>query len=367
MKTLVTDGIMKKSLAAVRAISGGSEEVGVASRYPISMAGVSKHADGYYRVDFSTPEDYVRSLNDIVTDHDYDQILPIGGRTFEILSEYRSQIETPIEKLLPPQGSMRITLNKKRVNEIAADIGVPVPETVTPENESQLEEAAAQTGFPAVLKTSHETEQRFVEVVDSLAELRAAYGRYTDQRDSEPLVQEYLPGRARGHFGLYIDGESVAGYTHTRIRETPPSGGASSCAESSQNDDLKSSAEALLSELNWRGVAMVEYKEASDGTPALVEINPKFWGSLDLAVSSGLNLPKMLLELTTDKTDFSYEFTPSRVYWPLSGDIAHLRDPRSRREFFHDVLSGEAKSNIRIDDPSPHVVELVKPIIGRFQ
>lgn len=367
MRVLVTDGMMKKTLTGARAIGDACEEVGIASRYPISMAGLSKHADRHHRVDRSTPRDYVRSLNDIVTDHDYDQILPMGGRTFEILSERRSQIEAPVDKILPPRNSMRTALDKNIIYETAIDAGVPVPETVTPADESQLEAAAARTGFPAVLKTSHETERRFVEVVESPAELRAAYRRYADRRDSEPLVQEYLPGRSRGHFGLYVDGKCVAGYTHTRIRETPPSGGASSCAESTQNDDLEALAEALLSELNWRGVAMVEYKEAADGTPTLVEVNPKFWGSLELAVASGLNLPRMLLELTKDKADFSCEFTPSRVYWPLSGDLVHLQEPRSRRELCRDVLSPEAKSNIRIDDPAPHVVELMKPIIGRFQ
>jgi hypothetical protein len=53
----------------------------------------------------------------------------------------------------------------------------------------------------------------------------------------------------------------------------------------------------LLDELGWHGVAMVEFKrDVRDAVPKLMEINGRFWGSLQLAVDAGVNFPALLVE-----------------------------------------------------------------------
>ena len=56
-------------------------------------------------------------------------------------------------------------------------------------------------------------------------------------------------------------------------------------------------ARALLDEAGWHGIAMVEFKVAADGTPYLMEINTRFWGSLQLAVDAGMDFPQLLYQL----------------------------------------------------------------------
>jgi predicted ATP-grasp superfamily ATP-dependent carboligase len=81
---------------------------------------------------------------------------------------------------------------------------------------------------------------------------------------------------------------------HRRLRETPPSGGPSSCAVSIFENDLKSAGIKLLDHLQWHGVAMAEFKrDAKSSQLYLLEINPKFWGSLDLALDSGVDFPAL--------------------------------------------------------------------------
>jgi predicted ATP-grasp superfamily ATP-dependent carboligase len=79
--------------------------------------------------------------------------------------------------------------------------------------------------------------------------------------------------------------------------EKPPSGGVSVYAESVAPDEaLQRQSEALLDQLGWNGVAMVEYKrDAATGTPYLMEINGRFWGSLQLAIDAGVDFPNLLL------------------------------------------------------------------------
>jgi len=52
----------------------------------------------------------------------------------------------------------------------------------------------------------------------------------------------------------------------------------------------------LLQALNWTGLAMVEYKVGAAG-PKLMEINGRVWGSLPLAVGSGVDFPSGLADL----------------------------------------------------------------------
>jgi hypothetical protein len=52
----------------------------------------------------------------------------------------------------------------------------------------------------------------------------------------------------------------------------------------------------LLSALGWTGLAMVEFKTGADG-PALMEINGRVWGSLSLAVASGVDFPRLAADL----------------------------------------------------------------------
>lgn len=360
MRVLVTDGETNKALAVVRAIEDTATEIGVTSRFPVSPAGLARPADRSHWFRRRDPDAMVAALNDRSDQYDY--VLPVGGRTFELVSERRDDLAFPVDRLLPDRAAMRTAVRKAETYALATCEDVPVPETVVLDDDRDVGAVEDRVGYPAVVKTGVETEPRFVRTVASETELANALEAYRSDHDSDPLVQELLPGTGRGYFGLYLDGELVAGYAHRRIREYPPEGGASACAESEQDGELREYSERLLSALEWTGVAMVEFKETADGIPALVEINPKFWGSLDLGIASGLNLPRALLEYADgadpSAIDAEWSFTPQRFHWPLSGDLTHAwRRPESAPAVFRDLVSSRTKSNVRLGDPLPHVLE----------
>lgn len=358
MRVLVTDGTMKKSLAVVRAISDVATEIGVSSAYRVSTASLSRYTDRHFHIRDRSPEAIVESYNRIAADHGYDYLLPVGGRTFEIVSAHRDELEYPIDCILPSHEALMTAIHKSATYDLAAAEGVPVPDTWVVGDRRELERIGREISYPAVIKTGIETEPRFVRIVSSATELGRAYDIYEESHESDPIVQEYLPGASRGFFCLFLEGELHGGYAHRRIREFPPTGGASACAQSEVDEELRAHTEQLLSPLEWHGVAMVEFKESDEGVPHVIEINPKFWGSLDLGVASGMNFPAALLAWAAEEDHLEFGFHPSRVHWPLSGDLMHaFRRPRSAPAVFWDLLSRETRSNIRIDDPIPHVLE----------
>jgi len=76
----------------------------------------------------------------------------------------------------------------------------------------------------------------------------------------------------------------------------------------------------------WHGVAMVEFKVSADGTPYLMEVNARFWGSLQLAIDAGVDFPWLLYQLATGRdveSDDDYVTgVKSRWLWEISRDSA---------------------------------------------
>jgi predicted ATP-grasp superfamily ATP-dependent carboligase len=163
-------------------------------------------------------------------------------------------------------------------------------------------------------------------------------------------------------FVTYQDGRLCRIMSHRRIREFPPTGGESSCCEVADEPVLIDQTRRLMDALAWHGVAMVEYKRhEADGKFYLMEINPKFWGSLDLALAAGADFPGDLVRIAADET--LPELPPLqgrlRFCWPLSSDLRHLwARPSDWRAVIGDALRPSVRTNVRPTDPFPGVIEL---------
>lgn len=142
------------------------------------------------------------------------------------------------------------------------------------------------------------------------------------------LIQQCIEGEGQGVFALCNSGDPVALFAHRRLREKPPSGGVSVLRESIElPKEMTDHAVRLLKKVGWHGAAMVEFKvERGTGIPNLMEINGRFWGSLQLALDAGLNFPSLLYQLAgrrpIEMAASTYKIgVKSR--W-LLGDLDHL-------------------------------------------
>ncbi len=151
------------------------------------------------------------------------------------------------------------------------------------------------------------------------------------------LLQQRVVGPGVGVFLLIWKGELLASFAHHRIREKPPSGGVSVFCESVPVDPvLLASSRTLLERFAWEGVAMVEYKlDAATGVPYLMEINGRFWGSLQLAIDAGVDFPALLMAAALGGRPHpvhTYRVTTKNRWW--WGDVDHLlaRLRRSKEE-----------------------------------
>ena len=288
MRILVTDCMYKHSLAIQRYLHRTMPEV--------QLLGHTDRPQLLARLAGTRGRRLVRgSLEDALGREDLDMVIPVGGTSVRTVSR-----RCPEKAVLPSFEVIEACYDKLEVARLAAACEVPTPATWGP---TGLEEALAlPVRFPCVIKSRDETCTKFVEYANDRGEYEARcrdiFGRFESVSGWRPLVQEYVQGRGVGFFALYDRGVVKRVFMHRRIREWPPSGGASTAAAAFWHDDLKDYGTRLLDALGWHGVAMVEFKwdERSDKL-WLIEINGKFWGSSELAHRAGVNFAADLVRV----------------------------------------------------------------------
>jgi predicted ATP-grasp superfamily ATP-dependent carboligase len=301
---LVTDGEQRAALAVVRSLGRAGYTVRVASSLRRSLAGASRFAQGRDVVadPLAAPGQFVDDVQRLIRRHEIALVIPITDAALLALSSRRGELGDVVLPW-PDAATVRRVADKSVVAATAQAVGIRVPEQRSASTPDEAIQATRGLCFPVVLKPSRSLREsaggRFamLEVTHaaSAAALRARVAEL-EPASFPLLVQERVVGPGMGVSCLVWGGRLVAHFTHRRLRERPPSGGASVYAESVAPDQaLLERSVALLRRLDWNGVAMVEYKvDAATGEAYLMEINGRFWGSLQLAIDAGVDFPALL-------------------------------------------------------------------------
>lgn len=205
-------------------------------------------------------------------------------------------------RLLVPRPDALETVNDKwRLFEACERLGLRTPRTWRP-TEAEVASLAARLRYPVVVKYRHDVNlyasaaDRY-RIVREPAECGAAWAEFHAVQE-RPIIQEYIAGEGLGFEALYDpNARYVTGFCHRRLLEYPISGGPSTVCESIQSPEMVAVGRRLLDSLGWQGVAMVEFKrEAATGKLFVLEVNPRFWGSLPLSEAAGINFPHLLYQ-----------------------------------------------------------------------
>jgi predicted ATP-grasp superfamily ATP-dependent carboligase len=324
-RVLVTDASYKHAIALVRHARSEIPDlyvIGHTNKTPL----VAKWHACFDAVVCGVP------LERALETQNYDMIIPVGGRSVLTVAA-----RCPELSVLPPLDQLKICYDKPRTIELAQRLAVPAPQTWSLERVEELD--GLTVPFPCVVKPSKEaTQLKIVAYCRTPEELRAAVTGQLEELDGEAgvVLQEFIPGDGCGFFALMENANPLRIFMHKRIREYPPSGGRSTAARAFYSPRLKELGLRLLTALKWHGVAMVEFKhDAVADKFVLLEINAKFWGSLELALSAGVNFGADLIRVFRgEKLQYKEDYDRSHeFYWPLDDDIVTLLRTRSLRGF----------------------------------
>ncbi len=353
---LVTDGEQRATLAVVRSLGRAGRTVLVGAGRRHSLAGASRYAAETLVLPdpLADAAGFRAALLAEVSRRGVGILLPMTEASLlAVLTD--PDAFRPARIPFADLDRFRRISDKAELLRLAPEVGIAVPAQHRCETPEALAMILDRLVFPVVIKparsvveTAGGRDKVGVSHAADPGELVARAAEYP--AGAYPLLlQQRIVGPGIGVFLLPWRGTVRAQFAHRRIREKPPAGGVSVYRESVALDPgLLERSQALLERFGWEGVAMIEYKvDAATGTPYLMEINGRFWGSLQLAIDAGVDFPRILCELAEgrDPAPVASYRTGIRDRW-WWGDVDHLL-ARMRRSATELALPPGAPGRVR--------------------
>ena len=326
-KVLVLDAQMRNSLAIIRSLGKKGLEVDAGEETKFATGFFSKYCNNHivYPSPTKSPEEFIIYMLNLVKSNHYDVIFPVTDATVISIVKHKTEFSKHTIVPFTDYQTLMKASDKAQTLRIAMENGIPCPKTYFVDGLSDLEKGMDEIDYPVVIKPRISFGARGIAICESADDLILKYKRVYAEYGAS-LVQEYIPpGDEIGVYALFnYDSEPIAVTVQRRIRSYPVSGGPSTVRETIMDRKLIDTAFELLRILEWQGVAMVEFRvDARDNVAKLMEVNPRWWGSLQLSILSGVDFPYLLYKMVTDgEVEPNLDYKEGVVCrWMLPGDI----------------------------------------------
>ncbi len=367
LRVLVTDADTPKSLAIVRSL-GVRHEVWTAANARMALAAWSRYAARHLTYPSDRSSTFVNWVLSVCKENGIRIVIPpeepsslMLAREAERFAQYGIRIAAL------PIAALESVIDKTKTIAAADQIGVAVPPTEVPDRAEDVFEAARRLGYPVVVKprsTRFWDGERFVDspgigYANSDEQLHRLMNS-VDRRAASPIVQKFIPGEGVGVCMLTgHDGEVLAEFAHRRLRDYRPTGSGSVLRQSiALAPELRDMSARLLDRLGCRGVSMVEFRtDSRTGKPYLMEINGRFWGSLQLAIDAGVDFPALLIDWMTGKPVHRPAYREGVILRWWAGDfIRTLRVLKGRPPGFTGSFPSRLSALLEFLGPQPRGV-----------
>lgn len=332
MRILVTDGQLRKTLAAVRSLGAAGHQVWVAEDTPIALARFSRWATGALR---SPPLGDVARLSDwlrgVVRAYGIELVMPMDDESTEAAIQLGDAAGAL--SLVPGSDQFQIFRDKARTMAQAAEAGVAVPAWQAVTSDADLEDAFQRWPAGFILRPRRGGGGRGVALVRSFVQARQALDRWA-AAGGGMLAQELIRVGGKWDVGLLYDqqGELAASFVQQELRWYPEPYGTSTVQVSASRSDLVAVARRLVESVGWHGPVEVEFlQDRDDGRVWLAEVNPRYWASLALAIEAGVDFPLLAADLARGAgAGAAPSYRPGLACrWSMPADVLHwLAHPR---------------------------------------
>jgi len=194
---------------------------------------------------------------------------------------------------------LELAFNKKKLIDRAMELNVPCPETIFIEDDGAFEKKSRQVKFPLVIKPIRSRGGNGITFIDSKDRLKEIYD--DSLKKFGPLIlQEKIPYTERYSVAILMNNDQVIKrccVLHAK-RFHPIFNGPASFVETVNKPKLVELGNTLLQSIGYCGIAEIEFViDSRNNEPKLMEINPRFWGSLQGAISAGVDFPYLLYQM----------------------------------------------------------------------
>jgi len=314
-RVLLTYGWVRTSYMALRNLTDHGVKVWVSDTFRTGMCQASRRRAGFVRYPpaYVDEQAFVRHLAEACTARGIGLVFPSHNET-EILARHRALLPEGADRLIPKAEHCALFNNKADAYTLAESLGLRVPRRLSYRDPSEIPSLVRDLGTNGVvIKLLTGNSARGVTYAESGDEAQRKVSEWIERYQLAPArypqIEERVTGDGAGCSVLYWQGQRIATFCHRRLRERVATGGTSTLRESIASPALVDAATRLFDHIGWHGLAMSEFKLASDGgAPWFIEVNPRLWGSLPLAVSAGVEFPYLLWSCAVNGPDAALEY-----------------------------------------------------------
>ena len=371
-RVLVTDAEHPSVLATCRGLAAAGYRVSTVAGERFALGHWSRFSEE--RITFAGPQadptGYIERLSQVLRGGEYDLVIPGTELSLLPISERRGLIEPYARLGLPPHEVVLRALDKPLLQSKAAAVGLAAPKSVTCSSAEEALAAAPEFKFPLLVKPARSVtrmngriRQYRAQIVGDATLLKAAVGAV-----GVPLtLQEYISRTTIvSCAAVRVDGRML-GLTLARYARTyPPQVGIAARATTiAPPGHLIQQVEELLDQIGWCGIFELELLDLGENRFGAIDLNPRPFGWMALAVGAGANLPALWCDHVLGRRSVSPNGARVGVHYRWEdGDIrnalvqlrqGYLRTAaeilRPRRRVVH--------AHFRIDDPAPLIARML--------
>jgi len=226
----------------------------------------------------------VEALHDACAARSIEMLLPTVDAELLPVAVARSRFEAMgIALPISPAECLRLCRDKQLLlDRVSGEVPVPAYEPLTQEAADRVAD------FPRFVKPRLGAGSRGV------AKIVRREDFAKQPKDGSALLQEYLPGEEFS-VDVYVrrDGVVVGAVPRERMKVDS---GIAVASRTVNVPEVIQSAIRTAEIIGIRDVANVQFKRAADGVFKLLEVNPRFPGTLPLTAAAGIDMPRLMVD-----------------------------------------------------------------------
>jgi len=361
MRVLVTSARTPHALCAIRRFGELGLDVTAGDSTRISCGKYSRYTKRrlFYPHAYDDPEGFLAAIVRELEERPYDLLFPTFEEIF-VFARFRDILSRLTTLHVVDYGSLLRIHDKASLASMARDLGVRAPRTESPASLDELASLAGGLQYPVVIKLrtgNNSTALQFGEGPDdTVRKFRKTAAFYRIPPESSPIVQEKISGELFYTLFLADRGELVGHCTYKPLLMFPEGGGTAFYREAVDAPEIVAISRTIIEKLQWHGFIGFDFIDPGDGGPPhLIDANPRPSPAYPLALASGIDFTRMVVEMTrggrpgppprsrpgvrtkllfVEVIWFGFQFAPGRGYFQR---IRKALDVFRKRDFIPDV------------------------------
>lgn len=303
MRVLITNATSDLGVLVSQSLgAGGFEVIGTDTR-ALPRWLTSRHLHRLTHLPAHSKQQWQDGILKLIESTQTELFLPLCSRGVQVAVERREAIAALCRCLAPDHEAFLNAYDKRRCMATCRALGIPCAGSLSA---GEAENLLRHGGRIVVKPARDRGAAQGLQILERGDDLERAITR-CEAMHGDCLLQECIAGGASAvrSLTLLLDGAGrlLGSFLLQKLRHVPDTGGLTALARSCQDPALVKMVWPFFAHNRWRGAAEVEclWDERS-GCFRVIEINPRFAGSLRLSAICGLNLPLLAALAATGAT-----------------------------------------------------------------